>query len=56
MSNRDRVVLAAFLAETVLVGGNGVAIRFSNRELAPLWGGGLRFVLAPVLIKEISIE
>lgn len=53
MSNRDRVVLAAFVVEAVLSGGNGVAIRFSNRELAPLWGAGLRFSLAAVLIVAI---
>jgi drug/metabolite transporter (DMT)-like permease len=43
-------VLAAFLLEALLAGGNGVAIRFSNRELAPLWGAGLRFVAASILI------
>ena len=48
--DRDRVVLAAFLAEALLAGGNGVAIRFSNRELAPLWGAGLRFLLAAGLL------
>jgi drug/metabolite transporter (DMT)-like permease len=53
MSNRDRVVLAAFVVEAVLAGGNAVAIRFSNRELAPLWGAGLRFSLAVVLIVTI---
>jgi len=45
-----RLVLAAFFVEAVLAGGNSVAIRFSNRELAPLWGAGLRFVLGAVLI------
>lgn len=42
----ERIVLAAFLAGAVLAGGNGVAIRFSNRELEPLWGASLRFALA----------
>lgn len=50
ISDRERVVLAAFVVEAVLAGGNAVAIRFSNRELAPLWGAGLRFALAAVLI------
>jgi drug/metabolite transporter (DMT)-like permease len=45
-----RIVVAAFVAEAILAGGNAVAIRFSNRELAPLWGAGLRFALAAVLI------
>jgi drug/metabolite transporter (DMT)-like permease len=39
--------------EAVLAGGNGVAIRFSNRELAPLWGAGLRFALAAVLLVAV---
>jgi drug/metabolite transporter (DMT)-like permease len=33
----------------VLAGGNGVAIRYSNRELDWLWGAGLRFALAAAL-------
>jgi drug/metabolite transporter (DMT)-like permease len=45
----NRLALAAFLAEAVLAGGNGVAIRYSNRELDPLWGAGLRFSLAALL-------
>jgi drug/metabolite transporter (DMT)-like permease len=55
MNNRDRVVLAAFLTEALLAGGSGVAIRFSNRELAPLWGASLRFSLAAALIVIIMI-
>ena len=46
----DRAVLAAFVAGSVLAGGNGVAIRFSNRELDWLWGAGLRFLLAASLL------
>jgi drug/metabolite transporter (DMT)-like permease len=40
--------------EAVLAGGNGVAIRFSNRELPPLWGAGLRFAIAAALILGVS--
>jgi len=47
---RNRIVMWAFAAETLLAGANGVAIRFSNRELAPLWGAGLRFAMAAILI------
>lgn len=50
---RERLVLAALVVEAVLAGGNAVAIRFSNRELAPLWGAGLRFALAAVLIMAV---
>ena len=46
----DRATLAAFLASSVLAGGNAVAIRYSNRELDPLWGAGLRFLLAAALL------
>jgi drug/metabolite transporter (DMT)-like permease len=43
---RDRVALAAFLTGAVLAGGNAVGVRFSNRELDPLWGAAFRFSLA----------
>jgi drug/metabolite transporter (DMT)-like permease len=46
----DRATLAAFVTGSVLAGGNGVAIRFSNRELDPVWGAGLRFILAALLM------
>src|SRR5512134_402455 len=40
---------------SVLAGGNAVAIRYSNRELAPLWGAGLRFALAAVLLVAVML-
>ena len=49
-ADRERVALAAFIANAVLAGGNAVGIRFTNRELDPLWGAGLRFLLAAVLL------
>src|SRR5688572_5631669 len=49
-SARKHVILIAFLLGAILAGGNGVAIRFSNRELDPLWGAGLRFALAALLL------
>lgn len=48
--SRDRIALLSFLASSVLAGGNAVAIRFSNRELDPLWGAGLRFAAAAGLL------
>ena len=48
--SRERVALASFVAGALLAGGNGVSIRFSNRELPPLWGAGLRFSLAAALL------
>src|ERR671915_126093 len=47
------MTLAAFLACALFAGGNGVGIRFSNRELAPLWGAGLRFLLAAALLAAV---
>jgi drug/metabolite transporter (DMT)-like permease len=52
-ADRERLALAAFLASAVLAGGNAVGIRFSNRELAPLWGAGLRFSLAAALLLAV---
>jgi drug/metabolite transporter (DMT)-like permease len=49
----ERTALAAFLAMSVLAGGNAVAIRFSNRELEPLWGAALRFALATALLATL---
>jgi drug/metabolite transporter (DMT)-like permease len=52
-ADRERLALAAFIASAVLAGGNAVGIRFSNRELAPLWGAGLRFSLAAALLLAV---
>lgn len=53
--SRPRLIALAFLLETILAGANGVAIRFSNRELAPLWGAGLRFTLAAIIAFGIML-
>jgi drug/metabolite transporter (DMT)-like permease len=45
----DRLSLGAFTGAVIIGGSNFVAIRFSNRELDPLWGAGLRFALAAVV-------
>lgn len=49
----DRVALASLLASALLAGGNAVGIRFSNRELAPLWGATLRFSLAAAVLVAV---
>jgi drug/metabolite transporter (DMT)-like permease len=49
----ERATLAAFLASAVLAGGNGVGVRYSNRELDPLWGAGLRFALAAAIFLAV---
>jgi drug/metabolite transporter (DMT)-like permease len=48
--DRDSTALAAFVVGTVLAGGNAVGVRVSNRELDPLWGAGLRFLLAACIL------
>ena len=47
--------LAAFGLLVVLIGSNLVAIRIGNRELAPLWHAGFRFLLAAVLFWLIAV-
>jgi drug/metabolite transporter (DMT)-like permease len=49
----ERVALAAFFVGAILAGGNGVGVRFSNRELEPFWGAGFRFALAAVLLLAV---
>jgi drug/metabolite transporter (DMT)-like permease len=51
----DRGTLIAFVLSAVLAGGNGIGIRFSNRELDPLWGAGLRFALAAALFAAVMV-
>ena len=53
MLDRDQTALAAFLVGTFLAGANAVAVRFSNRELDPLWGASLRFALAAALLGAV---
>lgn len=51
----SRLTLAAF-GSIVLIGGvNFVAVRFSNRELPPFWGAGLRFTAAAALLFAVVI-
>jgi drug/metabolite transporter (DMT)-like permease len=51
--NEPRVVVAAFVVSSVLAGGNAVGIRFSNRELDPLWGAAVRFALAATVLLAV---
>ena len=53
--DRDGTALAAFIAGTMLAGGNAVGVRVSNRELDPLWGAGLRFLLAVCLLGAVMV-
>lgn len=49
----DRVTAAAFALAVVLAGANGLAIGFSNDELPPYWGAGMRFLLAGLVCAAI---
>jgi drug/metabolite transporter (DMT)-like permease len=46
----ERRILLAFAAVVLLAGSNIVAVRFSNRELDPFWGAGVRFLAASVIL------
>lgn len=50
MSRQLAVVLLVFAAVVLIGGSNFVAVRFSNRELPPFWGSGLRFAIAGALL------
>lgn len=49
------MTLAAFAAAVTLGGANFLAVRFSNRELPPIWGAGLRFSLAALAFVVIVL-
>jgi drug/metabolite transporter (DMT)-like permease len=54
---RDRTPVLAAVALVVggtLAGGNAVGIRFTNRELEPLFGAGARFALASMLLLVVA--
>jgi drug/metabolite transporter (DMT)-like permease len=46
---------ATFAAAVTLGGANFLAVRFSNRELDPFWGAGLRFSLAAVIFVLVCV-
>ncbi|HEX2029673.1 MAG TPA: EamA family transporter [Nitriliruptorales bacterium] len=47
--------LGAFAVAVTLGGANFLGVRFSNRELPPLWGAGLRFALAATMFVVIAV-
>jgi drug/metabolite transporter (DMT)-like permease len=51
----DRLALGAFMGAVLIGGSNYVGIRFSNRELDPLWGAGLRFTLAAAVFALLVV-
>jgi drug/metabolite transporter (DMT)-like permease len=55
LPGRERTTLAIFIVMSVLAGGNAVGVRFSNRELDPLWGATVRFALAAALALAVMV-
>lgn len=51
----DAFTLGMFGVATTLGGANFLAVRFSNRELPPFWGAGLRFGLTAILFIVVSL-
>lgn len=54
MRRPDLTVWLVFATVVLVGGGNFVAVRFSNRELAPFWGAGLREALAAALLLGLA--
>ncbi len=48
-------VIGAFALAVTIGGANFLAVRFSNRELEPFWGAGLRFSLAAAIFVIIAV-
>lgn len=48
------LTLILFTLAVTLGGANFIGVRFSNRELEPFWGAGLRFSIAAVLLIIIA--
>ncbi len=47
---QQRLVLIAFIVSTILAGNNAIGVRFSNVELPPFFGAGIRFTAASLLL------
>lgn len=46
----DFLPLLAFIVSTILAGSNAIAVGFSNQELPPFFGAGIRFTGAAVIL------
>ncbi|HUH07729.1 MAG TPA: EamA family transporter [Egibacteraceae bacterium] len=51
----DAVALMIFGALVLIGGASAVGIRFSNRELEPLWGAGVRWALAALIVFCVAL-
>ncbi len=50
----DRATLAAFIGAVFIGGGNFLAVRFSNEDLAPLYGAAVRFGAAALVFFAVA--
>lgn len=50
---KDTRTVLVFVGALIVAGGNGVAIRYSNRELDPLFGAALRFAAAALIFAVV---
>jgi len=46
----SRLVLIAFVLTVIFAGNNAIAVRYSNVELPPFFGAGIRFFLASLIL------
>lgn len=46
--------VVVFIAAVAVTGGNAVAIRYSNRELDPLFGAAVRFAVAALVFAAVA--
>ena len=46
----ERLTIIAFILATILGGNNAIAVRFSNVELPPSFGAGIRFAAASLIL------
>lgn len=53
--SNDRLTLAVFILIVFIGGFNFVATRFSNRELPPFWGAGIRIGAATLLLLTLAL-
>ena len=54
-SRPDTLTLTGFAVLVILASANVIAVKFSNQELPPFWGGGTRFAIATILFYGIVL-
>ena len=52
----EHLTLIAFIISTILGGNNAIAVRFSNMELPPFFGAGVRFAAASLVLFLIVLS